>query len=349
MKIHMIEARDLPDLWFRAVNDLLDVGKRFKVDRGSFAGQTRLEYDYFIGHIKYPGHGSGTPEILPDIPAHLGIPNPVEFEYVYGGGEYERSYVEYVMTPRVMPGESYTYGQRLSEFEIEDPNLPWAYGDDLRKEIFIQDEEIWNDPKIVICRSDRSDEDSKVRGGPAINQIELAIWIYKNKGHRNNQMVLQVAKPDDMLLQDPPCLRSIDTRIQSNEEKEKVKLLALLRKYGMIPDLSLSPSCETLKDMFRYVCKEQKQTFDVEDTLKECEVPELSFVVYFRSWDLWAGLPCNLAGLQALKEYMAAEIGVEDGDMIVESKGLHLYGYSIDIAKMRCMKETITADGGMCA
>ncbi len=43
----------------------------------------------------------------------------------------------------------------------------------------------------------------------------------------------------------------------------------------------------------------------------------------------------------------SAEIGVGDGDMIVESKGLH--GYAEDIAKMRCMKETITADGGSCA
>jgi hypothetical protein len=80
----------------------------------------------------------------------------------------------------------------------------------------------------------------------------------------NNQMVLQVAHPTDMTLVDPPCLRSIDTRIQN-------------------------------------------------DTLHFC--------VYFRSWDLWGGLPANLAGIQNLKEYMATEIGVKDGEMIVESKG----------------------------
>ena len=34
------------------------------------------------------------------------------------------------------------------------------------------------------------------------------------------------------------------------------------------------------------------------------------FMVYFRSWNLWAGLPSNLAAIQILKEYMAREIGV---------------------------------------
>ena len=47
-----------------------------------------------------------------------------------------------------------------------------------------------------------------------LNQIEWIIQTYKKHGHRNNQMVLQVAHPSDCTLLDPPCLRSIDTRIQ---------------------------------------------------------------------------------------------------------------------------------------
>jgi len=57
-------------------------------------------------------------------------------------------------------------------------------------------------------------------------------------------------------------------------------------------------------------------------------------MVYFRSWDLWAGFPVNLAGLQLMKEFMAEAIGVEDGEMIVASKGLHLYDYQWELAKM---------------
>ena len=65
MNIHKIVARDLPDLWFQAVHDILDHGRRFKIDRGSYAGQTRLEYDYFIGHVTHPR----TIPLIPDIPA----------------------------------------------------------------------------------------------------------------------------------------------------------------------------------------------------------------------------------------------------------------------------------------
>jgi thymidylate synthase len=61
---------------------------------------------------------------------------------------------------------------------------------------------------------------------------------------------------------------------------------------------------------------------------------KLNFVLYFRSWDLWGGLPTNLGGLQLLKEYMAEEIGVKDGSLIAFSKGLHLYEHCWDLAKM---------------
>ena len=59
----------------------------------------------------------------------------------------------------------------------------------------------------------------------------------------------------------------------------------------------------------------------------------LNFIVYFRSWDLWAGFPSNLAAIQLLKEYMAGEIGVADGELLAMSKGLHLYEYAWDLAK----------------
>ena len=60
---------------------------------------------------------------------------------------------------------------------------------------------------------------------------------------------------------------------------------------------------------------------------------KLNFIVYFRSWDLWAGFPSNLAAIQLLKEYMSSEIGVGDGDIIAMSKGMHLYQYAWDLAR----------------
>jgi len=68
---------------------------------------------------------------------------------------------------------------------------------------------------------------------------------------------------------------------------------------------------------------------------------KLHFIVYFRSWDLWAGFPSNLAALQLLKEYMAEEIGVGDGEIIAVSKGLHLYEYVWDNARAAAHMEDL--------
>ncbi len=65
----------------------------------------------------------------------------------------------------------------------------------------------------------------------------------------------------------------------------------------------------------------------------------LNFIVYFRSWDLWAGFPSNLAALQLLKEYMSSEIGVADGEIVAMSKGLHIYDYAWDLARLAARLE----------
>jgi thymidylate synthase len=65
---------------------------------------------------------------------------------------------------------------------------------------------------------------------------------------------------------------------------------------------------------------------------------KLHFILYFRSWDLWGGFPSNLGGLQLVKQYMAEEIGVDDGEIIAASKGLHLYEYAWELAKIRTNK-----------
>lgn len=60
---------------------------------------------------------------------------------------------------------------------------------------------------------------------------------------------------------------------------------------------------------------------------------KLNMCVYFRSWDLYAGLPENLGGLQMLKELVLSELefSVEDGLIIAFSDGLHIYSQYFDI------------------
>lgn len=216
MNLEFIEARDLPDAWFQCVYRILEVGKKYVIDRGSYKGQQRLEFDYITIHIKYPG----VRPLLPDIPAYLGIPNPVADGYL-------EEYLPYLMTSIRQPGEDYTYGMYLE------------------------------------------------------NQITEVINMYKRDGYNTNQACMAVSKPSDIYLNDPPCLRSIDCRILDGK---------------------------------------------------------LHFAVYFRSWDLFNGFPANLGAIQLLKEYMSAEIGVEDGEIIASSKGLHLYDYTWELAKLRTGK-----------
>jgi len=100
--------------------------------------------------------------------------------------------------------------------------------------------------------------------------------MYKEDGFNTNQATISVGEMKSIYLDDPPCLRLIDTRV----------------RYGA-----------------------------------------LHYVVYFRSWDLYSGFPSNLAAIQLMKEMMAKEIGVEDGQIIAISKGLHLYDHHWELGK----------------
>ena len=70
---------------------------------------------------------------------------------------------------------------------------------------------------------------------------------------------------------------------------------------------------------------------------------KLNFSVFFRSWDLIAGLPENLGGLTRLMEYTSEWINatkkddqpeVEVGTLYADSDGLHIYEANLNLAKL---------------
>lgn len=85
-----------------------------------------------------------------------------------------------------------------------------------------------------------------------------------------NQACLSVAKPGDVQLTDPPCLRSLAWNVVEGK---------------------------------------------------------LQMTSYWRSWDLYTGLPMNLAGLQLLNQYISGFVGLPAGPQWAISNGLHLYEY----------------------
>lgn len=224
MKCYHIEARDLPDAWFQAVDLCYRNGRNYVITEGSYAGQQRRELDYVTIHVNYPQ----TRPLLPDIPPQYGIPNPVSDDYV-------EQYLPYLMSSEVQENETYTYGSRL---------FGWDHS----------------------CNP---------------SQIDEIIRKFR-RGYGNNQACATIAIPADIHCSDPPCLRLVDFRIYSDEEPKR-----------------------------------------------------LHMITYWRSWDCWGGLPANLAGLAHLQEWIALEIGVEPGEMIASSKGLHLYDIYWPLAKIR--------------
>ena len=51
-----IEAFDLDDAWFQCLCQILEHGHVYKIDRGSYAGQHRLEFDFVTVRVKNPSH-----------------------------------------------------------------------------------------------------------------------------------------------------------------------------------------------------------------------------------------------------------------------------------------------------
>lgn len=263
---NIIEVKDktIPGAWFQLVYNALEYGRKFKIDEGSYAGSHRYEFDFIVAHIEQPWQRdvNGLP-ILPVMPEGLDIPAPVADDYM-------AQYAPYIMLDHREEGESYTYGQRMRAAQIPIYLMEEIMAD-INNEIFKKSGDFLYGEKSALDGTYNT-----------VDQIDTIIKTYKQRGHRNNQMCIEIAQPNDIILKDPPCLRNIDTRIQDGK---------------------------------------------------------LHFYIYFRSWDLWGGLPSNLAAISLLQEYMAESIGVEPGEFICTSKGLHLYSHALDIAQIRCCKE----------
>ena len=179
-----IEARDIPDAWFQCVSEIQDKGFRYEIEQGSFVGQTRLEFDHVTIKINHP-YSEPYDTMLPDIPSHLGIPNPVANGYI-------EQYLPYLMTNSRLPDEDYTYGSRIA-------------GGTWYSNLF----------------------QSYVTG---INQIEYMINLLRTTPH-TNQAILQVAQPEDCLLNDPPCMRHLDLRIRDYLDIKEMKVKKYLIVY----------------------------------------------------------------------------------------------------------------------
>jgi thymidylate synthase len=101
MKISNFEATTIPDAWFQLVYSLMTNPENvYKIDKGSYVGQKRLEFSFVTIQINHPG----ARPLIPEIPPGITIPPPVEsMEYV------EKYFTDYLMDTTLAENETYKY------------------------------------------------------------------------------------------------------------------------------------------------------------------------------------------------------------------------------------------------
>lgn len=161
-------------------------------------------------------------------------------------------------------------------------------------------------------------------------QIGWVIKHYKDGGHGTNHCYMTVGRPETVFFYD----RDVDYQesISAKNAANHVFAGRTVVKREIDNHWNKNEQIETSSQCLRGI-----DTWIDED--------KLHFWCYFRSWDLWGGFPVNLGGIQQVKEYMAGEIGVEDGPMIVACKDLHVYEHTWAVALMRIMKDQKILEG----
>jgi thymidylate synthase len=75
---------------------------------------------------------------------------------------------------------------------------------------------------------------------------------------------------------------------------------------------------------------------------------KMHLTCYFRSWDAYAGLPANIAGLQIFNEAFVKEINsrgnlsLETGKLIFHSKNCHIYERQYKLVKELLSPQTVS-------
>jgi len=199
----LVTATSIPDAWFLLVYQLMrgDVPRSvYEIDKGSYVGQKRLEFDYLLVTINHPG----ARPLIPDIPPGLNIPAPVEnMEYV------EEYFTNYLMNPELELNETYKYATWLApgvERVIE--QLKGAPGN--------------NQAAISV-------------GGLALGPDDHGKALLSIKSKAFNLNVREVTDTDNEIdpgtgQRDPACLRLVDFRL---DQENKLHMVVYFRSWDL--------------------------------------------------------------------------------------------------------------------
>lgn len=171
----VIKAFNIPDAWFQAVHACMNEGTYERaIFHGSRQNERRKEIDWLIIRITNP---SNRP-LFPDVPGD--VPPPSSDEAI-------NTYLEYIATPGKAGDSSYTYGRRThGSINLEPAMLAFMEKHDRQEGKNIHKE---------------------------LNQFDV-IADFLKKTPETNRAFVEVGMAQDLMLEDPPCLRAIHFKIR---------------------------------------------------------------------------------------------------------------------------------------
>lgn len=145
-------------------------------------------------------------------------------------------------------------------------------------------------------------------------QVEEVIRYFKKHGHGTACCHMVVGRPESILFYNREVDLVENIAVRDRETQEIIWQRRITNLWNSDPKIEVSSQCLRGIDVW------------IGDGM-------MNFWIYFRSWDLFGGFPQNLGGLQRLKEYMSVAVGVDDGQMVVCGKDIHIYEHAWDAAK----------------
>jgi len=232
LSTHIIKAGNIPDAWFQLIYDIFDDERALadirRVDKGSFEGTLRREYKSILFEIANPCDPDLSKRIVRIPESKLGIPNPID-PIIYPEfkcpkcGERVTSFKPEQELYQIKPCDHYVSKE---DYELNKPTMESAvvkyYGDYLFGSSLSKNEQYTYGSRIM--ESIRIDYDTRnpiVR--ELLNRFKKNIIISPSKIYidvpqyyylcayiltnpQSNQIVMQIAKPSDLSLPDPPCI-----------------------------------------------------------------------------------------------------------------------------------------------
>jgi thymidylate synthase len=204
-----VMGRTINDTWFELLTQLWDKGRRYKVTSGSYAGSSRLEFDFVAGTIISP---SERPLAVYTPP---GVPAPTTDSAI------EEYFVNYLMNGQLSPNEHYRYST-------------WIVGGKYKiPQIRIEGKDLY-DPEVTVPNQLQWCIEHFKKQGFGNNHCTIQV------GYPETNLAYDIPYSEETERRTAPCLRLIDLKIiEQNQKSYSISMVCYFRSwdlYGGFPE-----------------------------------------------------------------------------------------------------------------